>query len=213
MAFADELSSLLPYYLVEPQKSRLKEALVQFYNRASESIKYQDFYKDFGHTFFLQSDLLKEIRFAEWDEVTLSFSKAYTDAIVISNTCDIASENTRTLNKKECLLAPLIDFQEYLNELEKEGYTRDRIKEFSRIIRDQLCTNIFYLPLNTKDNREYIAFFDNLFWFPSQELNSYVGEIEQTRITSLSQFGHYLFCLKLSYHLCRLPEQCDREMI
>jgi hypothetical protein len=213
MAFAEEISSLLPSYLVEPEKSRLREALLQFHNRNSEAIEYSNFYKDFAHPFFLQSDLLKEIRFAEWDESTSVFLKAYTDAIVISNTCDITVENKRTLNRKECLLAPLVDLQVYLRDLEIEGYDGERLKEFSRVIRSQLSTNIFYLPSNYKDSKEYIVLLDNLFWFPTQELNSYIEEIEQTRIASLSQFGHYLFCLKLSYHLCRLPEQCDRETV
>ena len=27
------------------------------------------------------------------------------------------------------------------------------------------------------------------------------------------QYKFYLFILKLSFHLCRLPEQCDREVV
>lgn len=212
MAFGDDLNLLLPSYLTVGEKNRLRDALSQFQKGdASHEIDYSDFYKEYNHSFFLQADLLREIRFAQWDESSSSFLKAYTDAIIISNTCDIYSGNNRTLNDKECLLAPLIDFQLYLEDLTSEGYEEAKIKEFSGIIRNQLSANIFYLPTNFKDKKEYIVFLDTMFWFPTRELNSYLDQVGQTRVISLSLFGHYLFALKVSYHLCRLPEQCDRE--
>ena len=212
MAFGDDLNLLLPSYLTVGEKNRLRDALSQFQKGdASHEIDYSDFYKEYNHSFFLQADLLREIRFAQWDESSSSFLKAYTDAIIISNTCDIYSGNNRTLNDKECLLAPLIDFQLYLEDLTSEGYEEAKIKEFSGIIRNQLSANIFYLPTNFKDKKEYIVFLDTMFWFPTRELNSYLDQVGQTRVISLSLFGHYLLALKVSYHLCRLPEQCDRE--
>jgi|SRR5579859_1638940 len=207
MAFGENLDLLLPSYLVDGEKTRLKDALLQFATKNSQ-INYDDFYKDFEHPYFLQSDLIKEIRFAEWDEA--SFKKAYTDAIIISNTCDISFENKRTINAKQCLVAPIIDLQVFLSDLKENGYKDDQIETFSSTVRSQLSSNIFYLPANVKDNKEYIVLLDNIFWFPTAELNSY--EIAGTRLASLSHFGYYLFILKLSYHLCRLPETCDREV-
>jgi hypothetical protein len=212
MAFGENLELLLPSYLIDSQKSRLKDALSQFVNKDSNEINYTDFYREFNHSYFLQSDLVREIRFAEWEDNSATFIKAYTQAIIISNTCDISFENKRSINSKQCLLAPLVDFQDYLNDLESNGYNEDQILAFSKNVRYQLSTNIFYLPQNHIDNREYIVLLDNIFWFPTEELNSYINEIQKTRITSLSHFGFYLFILKLSYHLCRLPEQCDRAI-
>jgi hypothetical protein len=208
----DKFDQLLPSYLVDPDKSRLRDALKQFFpEEKGNPIDYKDFYRDYQNAYFLQSDLVKEIRFAQWDEETTSFQKGYTDAIIISNTCDISFENKRELNVKQCLFAPLIDFKLYLEDL-REKYNEEKIQAFAQSIRTQLRTNIFYLPLHFKEQKEYIVLLDNVFWFPTSELNSYVEKIEETRITSLTHFGFYLFILKLSYHLCRLPEQCDREV-
>jgi hypothetical protein len=212
MLFADDnFELILPSYLVNSDKSRLKEALKQFTpeNRGGQ-INYSNFYRTYQHAYFMQSDLVKEIRISIWDNRDLSFKKGYTDAIIISNTCDISFENKRELSKKQCLFAPLIDFNNYLSDLTEAGHTKEKIEEFSKVVKSQMKTNIFYLPIFQK--KEYIVLLDNVFWFPTEELNSYIDKIQENRITSLSHFGFYLFILKLSYHLCRLPEQCDREV-
>lgn len=214
MAFGDDKFELiLPNYLVDPDKSRLRDALKQFIpSERGNEINYTNFYKNYQHAYFMQSDLVKEIRISQWDDESTSYKKGYTDAIIISNTCDISFENKQELNLKECLFAPLIDFSVYLEDLKNAGYTQEKIDIFSKTVKAQLRTNIFYLPLHSKEDKEYIVLLDNVFWFPSSELNSYITDIENNRITSLSYFGFYLFILKLSYHLCRLPEQCDREV-
>lgn len=214
MAFGDDnFEKILPPYLVEPDKSRLRESLKQFIpdGRRGE-INYENFYRDYNYAYFMQSDLVREVRFAEWDEGRALYDKKYTDAIIISNTCDVSIENSRDINTKQCLFAPLIDFNLFLSELKNEGYSSEKVNTFSENVKSQLCTNIFYLPQLNKEGKEYIVLLDNVFWFPTSELNSYIEEIEENRISSLALFGFYLFILKLSFHLCRLPEQCDREL-
>lgn len=213
MAFGDDLDKILPPYLVEGDKARLKNALKQFTieNRGKE-INYDDFFKSYGHFYFMQADLVREIRMSLWDDSNAVFHKVYTDALIISNTCDISFDNKHDLNSKQCLLAPLVDFNEYLSDLKSEGYQGEKLEQFANAIKAQLVSNLFYLPYYQKERRDYIVMLDNVFWFPTSELNSYIDKIEENRISSLSQFGHYLFILKLSYHLCRLPEQCDREV-
>ena len=110
------------------------------------------------------------------------------------------------------MFAPLIDFNEYIADLTDSGYDKDKLEQFKQSVKSQLVSNLFYLPLLHKDKKEFVVFMDNLFWFPVNELYSYIDNIQENRITALSLFGYYLFILKLSYHLCRLPEQCDREI-
>lgn len=210
----DKFELILPPYLVDPDKSRLREALKQFFpDNRSNQIDYANFYKDYHkNIYFMQSDLVKEIRVAQWDEESTSFIKGYTDAIIISNTCDISFENKRDINSKQCLFAPLIDLKNHIQDLKSAGYSNEQTTTFTNNVKSQLVTNIFYLPLHHKENKEYIVPLDNVFWFPTEELNSYINEIEKNKITSLTLFGFYLFILKLSFHLCRLPEQCDREI-
>lgn len=109
MAFGDDnFELILPSYLVDPDKSRLKDALKQFTLEVKE-IDYSDFFKSFQYSYFMQSDLVKEIRFAKWDNDSATFEKFYTDAIIISNTCDISFENKHDVNTKQCLFAPLLN--------------------------------------------------------------------------------------------------------
>jgi hypothetical protein len=212
MAFGDNFDLILPNYLVNEDKSRLRDALRQFtVNEKGNEINYTDFYKSYEHGYFMQSDLVKEIRMSLWNDEGEVFEKVYSDAIIISNTCDISFENKHSINSKQCLLAPLIDFNEYINDLVGSGYEKEKLDQFILTVKSQLVTNLFYLPLFHKDKKEYVVFLDNIFWFPAIELNSYLENIQDNRIASLSHFGYYLFILKLSYHLCRLPEQCDRE--
>ena len=211
MPFGDDnFEKILPTYLVQSVKTRLKEALKQFTpEEKGKEIDYSDFYKNYNHSYFKQSDLIREIRLAHWNNEKAEFQKGYTDAIIISNTCDISFENKHEINTKQCLFAPLIDFKEYVSDLLDAGYGIDKINSFCQNIKSQLRTNILYLPFY--NGKEYIVPLDNIFWFPTSELNSYISEINDNLISSLTHFGYYLFILKLSYHLCRLPEQCDRE--
>ena len=77
-------------------------------------------------------------------------------------------------------------------------------------IKSQTTSNILYLPPNLVNGKDYICHLDKAFWFPTEELNSYISDIAQTRIASLDYFGYYLFLVKLSYHFCRLPEEKQR---
>ncbi len=213
MSFGKDFDLLLPPYLVNEEKTRLKDALVQFtVDKKGKEIDYTGFYKTYDHAYFMQSDLVKEIRMSRWDEDDAVFEKVYPDAIIISNTCDISFENKHSINSKQCLFAPLIDFNEYIADLTASGYDKDKLEQFKQSVKSQLVSNLFYLPLLHKDKKEFVVFMDNLFWFPVNELYSYIDNIQENRITALSLFGYYLFILKLSYHLCRLPEQCDREI-
>lgn len=213
MAFGDDFDSLFPHYLVDSDKQRLRSALNQFMpEHRGGNIDYTDFYKGYHNNYFLQSDIVKEIRFPHWDIANSEYAKAYTEAIIVSNTCDISSENPRDVNIKQCLFAPIIDFKEYLIDLRASGLGESKIVAFSKNVQAQLYSNIFYLPPHFKEKVEYIALLDKIFWFPVGELNTYIASINDDRITSLSHYGFYLFLLKLSYHLCRMPEQCDREI-
>ena len=104
---------------------------------------------------------------------------------------------------KQVVLAPL---------LELEHFTENQIglDDIIKGMKSQATSNIFYLPPNPNNGKEYICHLDKAFWFPIEELNSYLPDLDQTRIASLDYFGYYLFLVKLSYHFCRLPEEKQR---
>ena len=213
MPFGEEnWNRLLPSYLTEANKGRLKLALDQFKPRNRNEISYDQFYKQFDHNYFLQGDLVIEVRTSDWDSKEHVYNKVYTNAIILSNTCDLSFENKRELNPKQCLFAPLIDLDDFIQDLVEAGFTQEQAQEFKKTVKAQVHSNIFYLPALTGKAREQIALLDHIFWYPIEELKLLIETISEDRLASLDHFGYYLFILKLSYHLCRLPEQCDREI-
>jgi hypothetical protein len=203
------IAHLFPDYLTKQEKGRLLQALDQFKDATSKgnwsSKIYANFYSPINHPYFLQGDLVKEIRYPYFIKDTKSFERTFTDALILSNTCDLDLSNLRKVNK-QVVLAPLLDMDEYLAETSS-------FKDFEKIvvgIKSQTVSNILYLPTNSGNGKEYICHLDKAFWFPSEEINNYLPDIAQTRIASLDYFGYYLFLVKLSYHFCRLPEEKQR---
>lgn len=202
-------SDFLPAHLKGESKEQLKNSLKQFHvSETVEKINYSNFYTESFFEFFFQGDLIPEVRFPHFNPQNFSFEKAYTNAVIISNTCDISSENNRTLNNKECLLAPIIELDGYTEQLKQLGRTPEQIQSHKQEIYMQKISNLFFFPQKNNWEKGYIAYLDKMFWFPTNELNSF--NIKEDRISCLNQFGFYLFVLKISYHLCRLPEQNER---
>jgi hypothetical protein len=61
------------------------------------------------------------------------------------------------------------------------------------------------------DAQEYFALLDNMFWIKTEEINALSPTISDDRLATLNHYGYYLFILKLSHHLCRFPEENDRQ--
>ncbi len=204
-------NKLLPPYLTEPDKARLKIALMQFKKENyNGTIAYNDFYAKYGVPYFIQADIIEQVRISSWNSTADKYDKKFVNAIILSNSCDISFDNTRTLNNKQCLFAPIVLLNSYLAKLRSNGYEEDKLRQHTSEIKGQLVTNLFYLPSGIGGPNDYIALLDQVFWFPVSEIENWISEIDKRRPTSLNQFGFYLFILKLSYHLCRLPEEQDR---
>lgn len=196
-------------YIFETDKDRLRKGLAQFRPEKTESDKnYTHFYLSSKSDFLLQGDLIPEIRVPFWNENTRNYEKKATSAIIISSTCDIEDETKNRNIPKQILFAPLVELKDYLAEIAENQNIK--VENIAFTIKNQQNSNIFYLPPNPKNGKEYIAILDRLFWFPSKELQAFNTQLLQHRIASLDYFGYYLFLLKISYHLCRLPEDKHR---
>ena len=202
-------------YLSDTNKDRLRKGLAQFrpekYNFESSPIaekSYTHFYLRTRNDFLLQGDILLQMRHSIFNEDSTEYEKIYTEAIIISSTCDIEDETKSRDMPKQILFAPLVELESYLSEIaENENISIENIK---LNIKNQQNSNIFYLPPNPQNGKEYVAILDRLFWFPTKELQNANEQLLQDKIASLDYFGYYLFLLKISYHLCRLPEDKHR---
>ena len=203
------IEHLFPDYLTATEKGRLFQALEQFkdaHAKGKWSNKvYSHFYATSADNYFLQGDLIREIRYPDWNSEDKIYQRTYTDALILSNTCDLDLTNIRKAYK-QVVLAPIIELDQYIEEFTDEQDLEEMVKS----IKSQTKSNILYLPPNLMSDKDYICHLDKAFWFPIEELNSYLPDIAQTRISSLDYFGYYLFLVKLSYHFCRLPEEKQR---
>ncbi len=190
-------------------------ALGQFHEQSASKTAnwnskfYSNFYLPRSLDYFLQGDLLSGIRQPNYSLETDEFEKLYANAIILSNTCDMDLNNERIV-PKEIVFAPLTSFDSFMEELRLLLGDEKRLETIVRGIKGQTYSNVFYLPAVPGTQSDYVCFFDNAFWFPTDELNSYLLDLAQTRIASLDYFGYYLFLVKLSYHFCRLPEEKQR---
>jgi hypothetical protein len=128
-----------------------------------------------------------------------------TRVMVISNSCDIDPENRRDL-PVAVLVAP-IGTLALLEERFREGGLREEaIASRMTSIRKQETSAFFYLPPGPGIEEESVVYLDGIQSLPLPLLRP-----PQGRLAMLSQYGFYLFLLKLSYHLCRVKENVDRE--
>jgi len=203
------IEDFIPSYFSPDIRERLKTGLSDFFYKGSERDKdYTGFYALDAPNYLMQSDVLQSVRTIDWDDDTRDYVLCYFPSMIISNTCDITEENIRTTNIKQALLAPLIPVHEYLNDLRIIS-SEDQILSFYNALKKQEFSNLFYLPANHKNGLEYLVCLDKIYWHPSTALNTLTEDINNHRYLSLSNWGFYLFLLKLSYHLCRLPEEYD----
>jgi hypothetical protein len=203
---------LLPSYLTSTEKGRLQNALNQFFKdeyHEKEKV-YTDFYLKDPPSYLLQSDMLHSVKGIGWDEEKEEYRNGYYPVILISNTCDVSDENLRGANVKQVMFAPIIPVSEYISDLEAAGYNSDQTKSFYSTLKNQNFTNLFYLPPKEPGNQDYMAFLDKIFWQPISMLKAVTSDINNNRFASLSHFGFYLFITKISFHLCRVPEEYDR---
>lgn len=212
MSFSDQQwEKLLPSYLRAEGKDRLKDEIKQFFgeHRIGDK-KYDNFYHSNPPLFFLQGDLINSILSPDWDEENRNYQTKYTPAILISSTCDICDENDQSIPKKT-LCAPVVPVELFLKALKEDlKYNDDKIKSMYATLKNQMYSNIFYLPPNEINKKDYLVFLDNIFPSPPSELKIKLTNLKKHRFISLNHFGFYLFITKLSYHLCRAPEEKDR---
>lgn len=107
---------------------------------------------------------------------------------------------------KQVIIARLITLRSFEEELIASSVTNPEL--IITTLKNQQYSNLMYFP--PVNDEEYIAVLDEISSISVDELNSLKPDITKNRIASLDFFGYYLFMFKLSYHLCRLPEETDR---
>lgn len=213
----EEVSKRFPAYLSDTDKGRLRDVLNDFVQVGApivESKLYSQFYLRDLPDYLLQADVIDGIRMPAWDadrgsSTYASFKKEYVRALMISNTCDVDLVEKDRLLPKQVSFVPVVPLKDYIDSIDTDRRLQNRKEQAVKDIKSQQYSNLFFLPKG-KGFEEHVALLDQPFWFPSSELTEIIEAVISHRIISLSQWAYYLFILKLSYHLCRLPEAPDR---
>lgn len=191
----DSIRDQIPYYLTQEQKVGLVRALKDF----PENIQY---YLSGYQDELLQGDGWTKLQIVLFE----TMEKVSSQGIVLSNTCDVALENKRTLPVK-ITFAPIIPLAAYIQLLKANGFNATDLHNKLDAIRKQKVSTIFYLPAGGALTEEHIALFDDLHTMP---VNVFEAEKAKSKLFTLSLVGFYLFLLKLSVHFCRFHENVAR---
>jgi hypothetical protein len=103
------------------------------------------------------------------------------------------------------VFSPLISLAKYAALLESVK-TKDQIDSILVDIRRQWVTSIFYLPA-VGELEESIVLLDNVHTQPFDAFKQTPG---RAKVFTLSQYGFYLFIIKISIHFTRVQEDVHR---
>lgn len=189
----EAFKTFLPAYLTPEQKADLYAELDRFPENTNYFLQGR-----FG-TDVLQGD--------GWNGLYLSNvttkENRRVKGIILSNSCDISLENSSDRPRK-LIFSPLLRLEAYREFLLKHK-EEAAVNSVMDSIRQQKITYIFYLPASG-DREEAIAVFDDV---SSISLNGFI-ESKAEKLFTLSQYGFYIFLLKLSIHFTRFQEGIQR---
>lgn len=197
----EQIERYLPQFLSQGSKEELFRNLKDFPSNI-DSRMYCDRSK--AQAFVSQGDGLKELKFvSDWNTVSIKSAPA----IILSNTCDISMENKRNF-PPFAVYCMLISFSKYLETLRSRGVDKNQVDAIAEDIRKQRTTNLFFLPKGQNLDEDKIALLDH-----AQSCPASVFQNTQSKLFSLSNYGFYMFLLKLSIHFTRIRDGLDRTDI
>lgn len=192
----DQIRLFLPKYLTEQQSRTLFSELGRF----PSNYQFYTFRSD------LQNELLQGDGWRGFVAIDFySGAKKEVSGVVLSNSCDVSSENERTL-PVNILFAPLIELQKYEASLLASGKSESQVSQTLSTIRKQYVSSIFYLPTCSNLIQESIIVLDDIHAHPLQDFFAR----DRASLFTLNQYAFYVFLIKLSIHFSRFGEGVQR---
>lgn len=203
----DDVKKFLPKYLSEEDIAQLFSELKAFPENLDKGQMYTQRLKD--ERIIFQGDGLRG-----FTVVDIQGEKFYKNksVIIFSNTCDIDTNNNRLYPSNICY-APLLGLEQYKEQLLKNGKALLSVEEHINAIKKQKITQILYLPKEYTNNaggpsQDCIVFLDQINHCHSSTIER--DDLPNKRIFSLSNYGFYLFLIKISIHFTRIQEKVSR---
>ena len=128
--------------------------------------------------------------------------------IILSNTCDVNPSTKRFLSIR-LIYAPIISYDKYkIMLLVNAKVKHSKIYDHLESIKKQYVSSIIYLPKGKKLKYDSIVLLDRLNNCPAEIISREM--VEKQRLFTLSNYGFYLFLIKISIHFTRVRESVDR---
>lgn len=219
MNIFEDIAIYLPKYLSDDSSNALKEELKNFPTDGTKDTIYTSqlsqeeiLFQGDGIVAMKTANLIKE----EFKEIP---------AILLSNTCDMDTRNNRLFGTQICY-APIINLEKYLNSLSSfllkketninkaldktqiEQKVSQVIDNHLNDIKTQRITQVLFLPKGGSLVADSLVFLDRIFNVDTNHINR--KNLKSDRLFTLSDYGLYLFLLKLSIHFTRIQEKVDR---
>ncbi len=212
------LRQILPKYLSSEHQDNLFRSLSEDFPNSDNPLR---LYRELDEKeYFYQGDGIIDIPFSNLNTESHSFDLNNLPGAILSNTCDITSENERIYppNVTFGAIYPLEEFTEFLNKIDVSA---EKISSFVSNVRKNIISTLFYLPEIKNGKKvllpESFIRFDQTTTLPIEFINNddrynkeYVRK-DGDRIFTFSNYGFYLFVFKLSVHFCRFREGVFRN--
>lgn len=197
----EDISKFLPRYLSDDSTVNLRKELDRFTKGVISRSLYTN--RLLQEKTIFQGDALEGMLVVKLPETKIQAAKV----IILSNTCDIDLNNQR-LFESMIVYAPIIDIGKYEQALISNQVSASKVRGHLTDIRQQIITQIFYLPAGGFLKNDGLVFLDRVCSCVNSSIDR--STITSKRLFTLSDFGHYLFLFKLSLHFTRLTSKVDR---
>ena len=201
MTNLDDFRLYLPKYLSPDAEQDLFEDLKNFPQNPKQ------FYTNYRQNdpVVYQGDGIKDLLIINLPKPEIRPS----NAMVISNTCDINLENKRPIDSRVCY-TPIFNLRKYRDVLlEKWSSDTTKVENHINCIRRQEISQIFYLPVGGGLSEDSFIFLDRISNCDNASIDR--TKLKDIRIFTLGNSGFYVFCFKLSLHFTRINEKVDRD--
>ncbi|MGC9353913.1 MAG: hypothetical protein ACP5D9_08750 [Mariniphaga sp.] len=208
------IRTFLPKYLIPELQENLFKTVQEYFPFSTDPNLIYSNLPDLEY--YYQGDCLIDIPFSSFNQG--SFNTAYISGIIVSNSCDISPDNDR-IETPYIQFSSVFSLEEYISLLRKREISEKRIESFIENLKGNRISNLFYLPEKKNGNNilleESFVRFDMNVTLPVSIFNgdNYNNNYapDGDRLFSFSNYGFYLFLIKLSVHYCRFREGVFRN--
>lgn len=195
MSLLDSIKIYLPKYLSDEKQRQLFSELKSFPKNIDERF-YSNILSDTNIIY--QGDCIDNIQTFDLPRLEIKEAKN----IVLSNTCDLDLNNNRHIPSK-IVFSPLIALNKITLMLRGKKVDSENLNAYITSIREQRVTNAFYFP-EKGEMPESVVFFDRCNSLPNNSVDR--NNLQNTRFFSLSNYGFYIFLIKISIHFSRVKD-------